>query len=139
MAKIELRFYRSGVSKGTSIPHSLMSLIRIWAAVRRQRTASRVDRPIGHQAPLEHDIFRDRRDTPPEHWTHFMRKPVIQIGALARRLNAIPDFRAGHGTDKEEYERLRRGEGEPFRFWFCRRIPDRIFVSRKPRRHRATS
>ena len=52
-----------------------------------------------------------------EHWAHFMRKPIVQLGAavgVIDKLNAKPNVRQRDRADVEQIERLSGDEGEDF-------------------------
>ncbi len=103
---------------------------------------SRFSAVLDQEAPLEHDIFRDRQYALLEQWPYLVGQPVIQIGSTLRvRQQFDPEayFGKRNNTDVELFQGLRAYE---FRdFGFGPRPPkfgDDIGVE-QPSRHSETS
>lgn len=67
---------------------------------------SRLEALIDQEAPLEHDVFRNRQRALSEHWPHFVRKPVIQFGSTRRvrqQFDAKVYFGERNDTDEEPF------------------------------------
>jgi hypothetical protein len=103
---------------------------------------SRFAAVLDQEAPLEHDVFRDRQCALFEHWPYLVRQPVIQIGSTRcvwQQFDPEAYFGKRNNTDVEPFQGLRAYEfGD---FGFGPRPPkfgDDIGVE-QPSRHSKTS
>ena len=103
---------------------------------------SRLAALIDQEAPLEHDVFRNCQRALFEHWPHFVRQPVIQIGStrcVRQLFDAKAYFGERNNTDEEPFQRLRAYECRDFGFGLrSPKLGDDIGVE-QPSCHRETS
>jgi hypothetical protein len=53
------------------------------------------------QPPLEHHVLGDIEHAMPEHWAHFMRKPIVQLGAAVGVIDKLNvDARGDAGRNR---------------------------------------
>jgi hypothetical protein len=84
---------------------------------------------LDQQPPLEHDVFGDGEHALVEHRAHFVREPVIELGAAAGvgdQLDAEADFGESHGADEEPIKRLCGNEGQ--HFWLGFRVREDVVM-----------
>jgi hypothetical protein len=74
---------------------------------------SRFAAVLDQEAPLEHDVFRDRQYALFEHWPYLVRQPVIQIGSTRcvwQQFDPEAYFGKRNNTDVETFHGLRAYE-----------------------------
>src|SRR6266481_4673848 len=103
---------------------------------------SRLAAVLGQEAPLEHNVFRDRQYALFEHWPHLVRQPVIQIGStgcVRQQFDAKAYFGKRNNTDEEPFQGLRAYEFRDFGSGLRPpKLVDDISVEQPPR-HSETS
>jgi hypothetical protein len=103
---------------------------------------SRFAAVLDQEAPLEHDVFRDRQYVLFEHWPYLVRQPVIQIGStrcVRQQFDPEAYFGKRNNTDEEPFQGLRAYEFRNFGFGLRPpKLGDDIGVE-QPSRHSETS